>query len=44
MRRASKYSSQDIHDALFSTPPKTRDVERMDDGIRSHLREKHARH
>ena len=44
VRRASKYSSQDIHDALFSTPPKARDVDQMDDGIRAHLREKHARH
>ena len=44
VRRASKYSSQDIHDALFDAPPKSRAVEQMDDGIRVHLREKHARH
>ena len=43
VRRASKYSSQDIHDALFDTPPKRQGADRMDDGIRSRLSEKHAR-
>ena len=43
VRRASKYSSQDIHDALFNTPPKARTVDQMDEGIRAHLSEKHAR-
>ena len=41
--RASKYTSQDIHDALFDAPPDPRTINDMDEGIRRHLREKHAR-
>ena len=43
VRRASKHSSQDIHDAVFSAPPNPVRVAEMDDGIRDHLRRKHAR-
>ena len=41
--RASKYTSEDIHDALFDAPPNPRTIDDMDEGIRRHLREKHAR-
>ena len=41
--RASKYTSQDIHDALFDASPEPRTIDDMDEGIRRHLREKHAR-
>ena len=44
IRRASKYSSQDIHDALFDAPTATHTVEEMDQGIRVHMPNKHARH
>ena len=43
VRRASKYSSLDIHEAVFGTPPARRSVEDMDEGIRSHMRRTHAR-
>ena len=43
VRRASKHSSQDIHDAVFAAPPNPASVAGMDDGIRSRLRHKHAR-
>lgn len=43
VRRASKYTSQDIHDALFDAPPDPCTVDDMDKGIRAHLRKKHAR-
>ena len=43
VRRASTYSSQDIHDALFSVSPHPHDVDEMDEGISAHLRQKHAR-
>ena len=43
VRRASKYSSQDIHDVLFSVPPHRHSVDEMDEGIAAHLRQKHAR-
>lgn len=43
VRRASKYTSRDIHAALFVTPPSRRSVADMDEGIRSYVRAKHAR-
>ena len=43
VRRASKYSSLDIHKAIFAAPPARRSVDDMDDGIRSHRRRSHAR-
>lgn len=43
VRRAAKYSSQDIHDALFDAPPERRTVKEMKEGIRRHARQKHAR-
>ena len=43
VRRASKYSSQDIHEAVFDTPPQRRSVADMDEGIRSRARRTHAR-
>ena len=42
VRRASKFSSQDIHDAVFDTPPERRSVSDMDEGIRAGMRRKHA--
>ena len=42
VRRATKYSSEDIHAALFSAPPVTRELEDMEAGIRDFLRRKHA--
>ncbi len=43
VRRASKYSSLDIHKAVFGGPPARRSVEDMETGIRAHLRRTHAR-
>ena len=43
VRRASKYSSRDIHEAVFDTPPQRRSVAEMDEGIRSMARRTHAR-
>lgn len=43
VRRASKYSSQDIHEAVFDTPPPRRSVNDMDEGIRSRVRRIRAR-
>ena len=42
VRRASKFSSRDIHEAVFDKPPKPRSVADMDEGIRSRVRRKHA--
>ena len=43
VRRASKYSSRDIHEAVFDMPPDRRSVADMDAGIRSRARRTHAR-
>ena len=44
VRRTGRYSSLDIHRALFPNgPPKPLSVEQMDDAIRAHMRRKHAR-
>ena len=42
VRRASKFSSRDIHEAVFDKPPAPRSVADMDEGIRSRYRRKHA--
>ena len=42
VRRAAKFSSRDIHEAVFGTPPERRSVADMDAGIRSRARRKHA--
>lgn len=43
VRRASQFSSQDIHRAVFSKKPKAASSAAMDAGIRAHLKKKHAR-
>jgi hypothetical protein len=42
-QKTGRYTFDDIHRALFPTPPKPRTIEEMDEGIRRHLRAKHAR-
>ena len=43
VRRAGRYSSEDIHRAVFTKPPKTRSSEELKRGIAEHMRKKHAR-
>ncbi len=43
VRRAGKFSSLDIHRAVFGEPPTPQTVEDMDAAIAAHLKEKHAR-
>jgi AbrB family looped-hinge helix DNA binding protein len=44
VRRMGRYSSKDIHKALFPKgPPKRRSVAEMKEGIRRHMRARHAR-
>jgi antitoxin PrlF len=42
VRKAGRYSSEDIHRALFPTPPKARTVEEMKSGIRRYVQKRHA--
>ena len=44
VRRAGAYTSEDIHRALFPRrAPSTRNLNEMKDGIRQHMRKRHAR-
>ena len=44
VRRAKKYSMQDLHSAVFPKgPPARRTDEQLREGIKNHLRKKHAR-
>jgi AbrB family looped-hinge helix DNA binding protein len=44
VRRAGRYSSEDVHRALFpEKAPAARSVEDMREGIRRHMRKRHAR-
>jgi len=43
VRRARRFTSDDIHRALFKTPPRRRTLEDLKQGVRSYMRRKHAR-
>ena len=44
LRRAGRYTSEDVHRALFPKgPPKSRTVEEMKAGIRRYVKTRHAR-
>ena len=43
VRRAGRYSSEDIHRALFARKPKARALEQLKEGIRQHLRQRYAK-
>jgi AbrB family looped-hinge helix DNA binding protein len=43
VRRATRYSSEEIHHAVFTRPPKPRSTAEMKDGIAEYMRKKHAR-
>ena len=42
VRKAGRYSSEDIHRMLFSKAPERRTIEDMKQGIRKHIRARHA--
>ena len=43
VRKAGRFSSEDIHHALFSRTPTRRALEDLKKGIRRHLMKRHAR-
>ena len=44
VRRAGRYSSEDIHNALFSDgPPTPKSLDDLKEGIRKQVRKRHAR-
>ena len=42
VRKAGRFSFEDIYRALFAKPPKARKLEELKDGIRRHIKGKHA--
>ena len=43
VRRAGRYSSEDVHRALFSKgPPKPRTLEELKAGVRRYVKKRHA--
>jgi AbrB family looped-hinge helix DNA binding protein len=43
VRRAGRYSSDDIHRALFASRPRPRTAAQLKEGIRVAVRQRHAR-
>jgi AbrB family looped-hinge helix DNA binding protein len=43
VRRAGRYTSEDIHRAVFTKRPKARKLEDLKQAIRRHVRDEHAR-
>jgi len=42
VRKAGRFSFEDIHRALFAKPPKPHKLEELKEGIRRHIKGKHA--
>ncbi len=43
VRRVGLYTSEDVHRAVFPTPPKARSLEELKDGVRRYMKGRHAR-
>ena len=43
VRRAARQSSEDVHRALFPKPAPARTLVEIKEGVRSHVRSRHAR-
>jgi antitoxin PrlF len=43
VRKAGRYTSEDIHRVVFARTPKPRTVAEMKRGIRRHIKQRHAR-
>ena len=42
VRRAGRYTSQDLHDALFKRRPKRRSLAELKEGIAQYMRQRHV--
>ena len=43
VRRVGRYTSEELHRALFRAPPRRRTLAELRRGLRSHARQRHAR-
>ena len=44
VRRAGRFTSEDVRRALFAAAPRRRTLKELKDGIRKYVRERRARH
>jgi len=42
VRRAGRYTSQDLHEALFKRKPRRRSLAKLKEGISQYMRQRHA--
>jgi AbrB family looped-hinge helix DNA binding protein len=42
VRRAGRFSSEDVHRSLFATPPSARTLEELKEGVRRHVKGRRA--
>ena len=43
VRRVGRFTSADLHEALFSSPPKRRSLKELKAGLKSYVKGRHAR-
>ena len=43
VRRAGRYTSEDVHRALFPKPPQPRTLEGLKEGVRRYMKRRYAR-
>ena len=43
VRRVGRYTSEDVHRAVFAKPPKRRSLTDLKSGIQKHIKRRHAR-
>lgn len=43
VRRVGQHSSEDLHRALFTIPPRRRTIRQLEAGLEAHVRARHAR-
>jgi AbrB family looped-hinge helix DNA binding protein len=43
VRRVGRFTSADLHEALFSSPPKPRTLRELKAGLKTHAKGRHAR-
>jgi AbrB family looped-hinge helix DNA binding protein len=43
VRRASRYTSEDVHRTMFPKPPKPKTLAEIKAGLRQHMKQRHAR-
>lgn len=42
VRRVGRYTSKDVHQSLFPTPPRPRTLAKLKEGVRRHIRRRRA--